>query len=165
MRKLAGKTAIITGASQGIGRAVAQRLYAEGANLVLASLPEHGNAEDVIKQIGASDDRALVVEGDLREIKYVKRLFEETQQRFGAPHIVAAIAGVNMNRPLIDTTDEDYDRIFSINTRATFWIFREAAQKIRDGGLYSGRIKQHGAAGDGRAWRCTPQAKPQSSSL
>ena len=83
MQKLGGKVAIVTGASRGIGRAVAQRLYAEGANLVLASLPEHGNAEDVIKQIGASTARALVVEGDLRQIKFVKRLFEETEQRFG----------------------------------------------------------------------------------
>ena len=138
MQRLAGKTAIITGASQGIGRAVAQRLYAEGASLVLASLPEHGNADDMIKQIGASGDRAHVVEGDLRQISFVKRLFEETEQRFGAPHIVAAIAGVNMNRPVVDTTDNDYDRIFSINTRATFWIFREAAQKIRDGGRILG---------------------------
>ena len=64
MLKLADKTAIITGASQGIGRAVAQRFYAEGANLVLSSLPEHGTAENVIKQIGASEDRVLVVEGD-----------------------------------------------------------------------------------------------------
>ena len=67
MQKLVGKIAIITGASQGIGRAVAQRLYAEGASLVLASLPEHGNAVDVVKQIGASGDRTLVVEGDLRQ--------------------------------------------------------------------------------------------------
>jgi 3-oxoacyl-[acyl-carrier protein] reductase len=138
MQRLAGKTAIITGASQGIGRAVAQRLFAEGASLVLASLPEHGNAEDMIKQIGASGDRAHVVEGDLRQISFVKRLFEETEQRFGAPHIVAAIAGVNMNRPVVDTTDDDYERIFSINARATFWIFREAAQKIRDGGRILG---------------------------
>src|SRR5215831_58750 len=92
MQRLIGKIAIITGASQGIGRAVAQRLYAEGASLVLASVPEHGNAEDVIKQIGASSDRALIVEGDLRQISFVRRLFDEAERRFGAPHIVAAIA-------------------------------------------------------------------------
>ena len=116
----------------------------------MANLPEHGNAEDVVKQIGASGDRALVVEGDLREIEFVKRLFKETQQRFGAPHIVAAIAGVNMNRPLVDTTDEDYDQIFSINTRATFWIFREAARKIRDGGRILG-VSSNMVLQEGRA--------------
>jgi 3-oxoacyl-[acyl-carrier protein] reductase len=138
MQRLANKIAIITGASQGIGRAVAQRFYTEGANLVLASLPEHDTAENVVKNIGASQDRVMVVEGDLRQEDFPKRLFAETEKRFGAPHIVAAIAGVNMNRPMIETSNDDFDRIFSVNTRATFWLFREAALKIRDGGRILG---------------------------
>src|SRR5215831_9034967 len=102
MQRLANKIAIVTGASQGIGRAVANRFYSEGANLVLSSLPEDGAAEDVIRQINASEERVLVVEGDLRQRNFVDQLFEETEKRFGLPHIVAAIAGVNMNRPMID---------------------------------------------------------------
>lgn len=138
MLNLAGKTAIVTGASQGIGRAVAQRFYAAGANLVLSSLPEHGTAENVVKQIGGSEDRVLVVEGDLREEIFVKRLFAEAQKRFGEPHIVAAIAGVNINRPIIDTSDADFEHIFSLNVRATFFLFREAARLVRDGGRIIG---------------------------
>ena len=159
MQKLAGKIAIVTGASQGIGRAVAQRFFAEGANLVLASRPDRGDAEDVIKQIGANADRAIVVEGDLRQVKFVKRLFEETEQRFGAPDIVAAIAGVNKNTLVAEATDEDYDRVFSINTQASFWIFREAAKKVRDGGRILGRIKQLGAPGSAG---CGPLRRKQS---
>jgi 3-oxoacyl-[acyl-carrier protein] reductase len=138
MQKLAGKIAIVTGASQGIGRAVAKRLYADGANLILTYLPEYGNADEAIRQIGATADRALVVEGDLRQIDFVTRLFDEAERRFGGLDIVASIAGVNMNKLVVDTTEDDYERIFSINTRATFWIFREAARQVRDGGRILG---------------------------
>jgi 3-oxoacyl-[acyl-carrier protein] reductase len=138
MQRLRNKVAIVTGVSQGIGLAVAQRFYAEGANLVLASLPEHDTSANVLKKIGASEDRALVVEGDLRQGDFVERIFLATEKRFGAPNIVAAIAGVNINKPMAEATDEDFDRIFSVNTRATFWLFREAARKIRDGGRILG---------------------------
>jgi 3-oxoacyl-[acyl-carrier protein] reductase len=138
MKNLTGKVAIVTGASQGIGRAIAKRLYANGANVVLSYLPEHGNAEDVIQQIGAKGDGAFAVECDLRRIDFVKRLFEETARRFGAPDIVVANAGVNMNKLVIDTTEEDFERIFAINTRGTFFVFQEAARKIRDGGRIVG---------------------------
>jgi 3-oxoacyl-[acyl-carrier protein] reductase len=134
----AGKTVIVTGASQGIGLAVAKRLSLDGANLALTYLPGHGQAEEVIAQIGATADHAFVVAGDLRQPNFVSRLFDETADRFGRPDIVAAIAGVNLNRLVVDTTDEDYDNIFSINTRATFCLFREAARKIRDGGRIIG---------------------------
>jgi 3-oxoacyl-[acyl-carrier protein] reductase len=136
--KLNGKTAIVTGASQGIGLAVAKRFFNDGANLVLTYLPEHGQAERIIEQIGGVRDRVLVIAGDLRQIDFVGSLFEQAKRRFGAPHIVAAIAGVNLNRPVVDTTEEDYDRIFSLNARATFWIFREAARNISDGGRIIG---------------------------
>jgi 3-oxoacyl-[acyl-carrier protein] reductase len=138
MQRLAGKIAIVTGASRGIGCAIAQRFYAEGAKLALASFPEHDRADDVVKQISATSDRAIVVEGDLRQAEFVARIFEETSRRFGSPDIIAAIAGVNMSKLVVDTTDDDYDRIFSINTQSTFRIFREAARRVRDGGRILG---------------------------
>jgi 3-oxoacyl-[acyl-carrier protein] reductase len=137
-KKLNGKTAIVTGASRGIGLAVAKRFFNDGANLVLTYLPEHGQAERIIEQIGGAHDRVLLIAGDLRQIDFVGSLFDQAWRRFGAPHIVAAIAGVNLSRPVVDTTEEDYDRIFSINARATFWIFREAARKVSDGGRIIG---------------------------
>src|SRR5581483_1311093 len=137
-KRLSGKTAIITGASQGIGLAVARRFFNDGANLVVTYLPEDGQADRVVEQIGATKDRALAIAGDLRQIDFIGNLFDHAERRFGRTDIVAAIAGVNLNRPIVDTTEEDYDRIFAVNTRAVFWIFREAARKVSDGGRIIG---------------------------
>jgi 3-oxoacyl-[acyl-carrier protein] reductase len=137
-QKLAGKIAIVTGASQGIGLAVAKRFFADGANLVLTYLPAHGSVEQIMEHVGATDDRAMIIAGDLRRDGFITSLFEAADRRFGAPNIVAAIAGVNLNRPVVDTTEEDYDRVFATNTRATFWIFQEAARRTVDGGRIIG---------------------------
>jgi 3-oxoacyl-[acyl-carrier protein] reductase len=134
MRNLAGKVAVVTGASQGIGLAISRRLYANGASVVLSYLPEHGTAEDVLRQMGANEDRAIAVAGDLRCTDFVMRLFERAIDRFAAPDIVVANAAVNMSKPVVETTEEDFDWIFSLNARATFFVLRAAARHIRDGG-------------------------------
>ncbi len=138
MQGLAGKVAIITGASRGIGHAIATRLYAEGAKLALTYLPGHGETPDVIRRIGATDERAFAFAGDLRRIDFIEELFEETVRRWGALDIVIANAGVNLNKLMADATEEDFDHVFSLNARATFFVFREAARHVRTGGRIIG---------------------------
>src|SRR6185312_2254981 len=118
--------------------AIAKRLHSDGANVVLSYLPEHAKAEEVIRQIGAKAARAFAIAGDLRRADFVKYLFEETTRLFGAPDIVVANAGLNMNKPIADTTEEEFERIFAVNTRGTFFTFREAASKVRNGGRIVG---------------------------
>ena len=138
MGTLTGKVAVITGASQGIGLAIAKRLYADGAKVVLTDLPEHANIDQVLRHIGAKHSMAHVVTGDIRQLDFVKMLFEECRRIFGAPDIVVANAGVNMNKPVVDTTVDDFERIFSVNVRGTFFVFQQAAQKVSDGGRIIG---------------------------
>ena len=131
MPNLIGKVAIVTGASQGIGRAIASRLHTAGASVVSSYLPEHGSAEIKCE---AEVGREFAVEGDVRSVEFIKLLFEETARRFGPPDIVIANAGINMNKAVVDTTEADFDRMFSVNARGTFFMFREAARQVRDGG-------------------------------
>ncbi len=135
---LDGKIAVVTGASQGIGLAIAKRLYTNGAKLVLTYLPEHASSDQVLRHVGAKHGEVRVFAGDIRQLDFVKALFEDCHNSFGAPDIVVANAGVNMNKPVRDTTEDDFERVFSVNVRGTFFVFQQAAQRVSEGGRIIG---------------------------
>jgi 3-oxoacyl-[acyl-carrier protein] reductase len=134
---LRGKTAIVTGSSRGIGQAIAARLYKDGANVVFSFIRDRQTG-DILQAIGANPDRAIAVEADIRSSDEVKKLFDEAESKFGALDIVVANAGVNMSKAVAETTDEDFQRIFSVNAQGTFFVFREAARRVRNGGRIIG---------------------------
>jgi 3-oxoacyl-[acyl-carrier protein] reductase len=138
MPSLDGKVAIVTGASQGIGLGIAKRLRADGAKLVLTYFPEHAEPEHVSEQFGQSGDEIRIIPGDIRRTAFITTLFDKCDRAFGAPDIVVANAGVNMNKPVKDTTEEDFDQIISVNVRGTFFAFQQAAIRIKDGGRIIG---------------------------
>src|SRR4029077_13968703 len=130
---LKGKTAIVTGGSRGIGRAIAEKLAERGAavvvNYTLSSAAEEG-AQAITKAGG----KAIAVQADVSKAADVKRLFAETEKAFGKPAIVVANAGVFAQKVIADSTDEDFDNIFNINARGAFFTLREAARQVQDGG-------------------------------
>jgi 3-oxoacyl-[acyl-carrier protein] reductase len=129
-----GKVAIVTGASQGIGRAIAKRLACDGATVVVNHA---GNVEDASKVVSMIEDtggRALAVEADIRHCGAIRDMFEEVLRRCGALDIVIANAGVNLTRPLIEASEHDFDAIFSVNARGTFFVLQEAAKRVTSGG-------------------------------
>ncbi|KQQ88432.1 SDR family oxidoreductase [Massilia sp. Leaf139] len=130
------KVAIVTGASRGIGRAIALRLAQDGFAVTVNYASRAGDAQEVVDQIAAAGGRALAVQGDVASAADCARLFEATENAFGGVDVLVNNAGVIQpgTTLLADTSDELYERIFAINTRGTFNMLRLAATRLRQGG-------------------------------
>jgi 3-oxoacyl-[acyl-carrier protein] reductase len=129
-----GKNALVTGSSRGIGRAIAERLAADGAAVVVNYARSPQQAREVVDGIKARDGKALAFQADVSKPAEVRHLFDETEKQVGPLDIVVANAGVYLSKPLVEYTEVDYDHLFIINTRGVFFTLQEAARRVRDGG-------------------------------
>jgi len=132
MLSLTGKTAIVTGGSQGIGRDIALLLAKQGAKVVVNYASNDAKAEEALAAIEAANGTALLVKADVSKESDVKTLFDKAQAAFGPPHIVINSAGTMLATypPLIDTTVEEWDHTYGVNTRGAFLVSKEAATRI-----------------------------------
>lgn len=144
---LEGETALITGGSRGIGRAIAERLANDGATVVINYARNERLAHEVVKAIAAKGGKAIAIQADVSKPSEVRRLFSEAEKAIGGLNIVIANAGVHIEKPLIENTEADYDYIFDINTRGVFFTLQEAGRRVRDGGrivvVSTGGTKMH----------------------
>jgi len=131
---LEGKTALVTGGSRGIGRAIGERLAADGATVVINYARNEQLAHEVVKEISAKGGKAMGIQADVSKPAEVRRLFGEAEKAIGTLDVVIANAGVYLSKPLIENTEADYDYVFDINTRGVFFTLQEAARRVRDGG-------------------------------
>jgi len=125
--RFAGQTAIVTGAGRGMGRAVALGLAAEGANVVVAEMDEP-SAKEVVEEIQKAGTGALPVKVDISSVADVRRLFEATVKEFGGVDILVNNAGIGIAKPLVDYTEEDWDRQLGVNLKGMFFATQEAAR-------------------------------------
>ncbi|QDQ82908.1 SDR family oxidoreductase [Paraburkholderia megapolitana] len=128
------RVAIVTGASRGIGAAVAQRLAADGFAVVVNYAAGAASAEALVEQLRASGAKAIAVQADVSRSDDVHRLFETAEAQLGKIDVLVNNAGVLKTLPLADTSDALYDQTFDINVRGTFNTLREAAARLTDGG-------------------------------
>ncbi len=128
------KTAIVTGASRGIGAAIAKRLAAEGASVAVNYSRDEAGASAVVQEITAEGGTALAIQADVSEPEAFKRLFDTTEGVFGAADILINNAGTMRLSPLAEATDADFDRQLSVNLGGTFRSVREAAKRLNNGG-------------------------------
>ena len=134
MGKLNGKVAVVTGASRGIGRGIAERLAKEGASIVVNYTRNADEAKKVVAEIEALGTKAVAVQADVGKVSDVRRLFQETHKAFGRLDILINNAGIFWAKPVADVTEEEYDQIFAINTKGQFFAMQEAAKRMADGG-------------------------------
>ena len=135
MTDLTGKTALVTGAARGIGRAIALRYAALGANVVVNYAGSEEAATVTTAEARGLGAEAIAVKADVSRPAEVERLFAEAIQRFGTIDIVVANAGIEIiERPVLETTEEEFDRLFAVNAKGAFFTLQSAARHIADGG-------------------------------
>jgi 3-oxoacyl-[acyl-carrier protein] reductase len=130
------QVAIVTGASRGIGAAIAQRLARDGYAVVVNYAGRAEEANDVVKAIAAEGGRAISVQADVSQPAAVRTLFDEAAAAFGRVDVLVNNAGVNPPAlpHLAATDDATFDRVFAINVKGTFNALREAATRLERGG-------------------------------
>ncbi len=131
---LQGKVAIITGASSGIGRGIAERLAQEGAAVIVNYGKSADKAQSVVRTIEAKGGKAVAVQADISKVVDIRRLFQDALPHFGRIDIVIANAGIFNQKPLMETSEEEYDSMFALNTKGTFFTLQEAGRHLQNGG-------------------------------
>ena len=132
--QLAGKAALVTGASRGIGAAIARGLAEQGAAVAIGYVRNEERARQVARSITDAGGKAVTIQADLAELSQIERLFDEAERGVGELDIVIANAADAFLAPLIDCTEADYDRIFDTNTKGVFFTLQQAARRVRDNG-------------------------------
>ena len=128
------RVAIVTGASRGIGAAVAERLAADGFAVVVNYAASAGPAETLVRTIEARGQRALAARADVSDANAVRGMFEATEKAFGGVDVLVNNAGIMKLAKVADCDDAAYDEQIAINLKGTFNGMREAARRLRDGG-------------------------------
>lgn len=134
MKTLAGKIAIVTGASKGIGAGIAKRFGAEGAHVVVNYATDRAGAEKVVSEIEASGARALAVQGDVSRRGDVDRLFAETIRVFERVDIVVNNAGIPLFGPFEQQAEAEIRRQLEVNVLGTILVCQEAVRRFGTNG-------------------------------
>jgi len=132
MGRLAGKVAIVTGAGQGIGQAIAVRLGTESAKVIVDYIGQSDGAEETVRRIEQSGSEAEIVAADVTRMDDVRRLVDAAWGRFGSADILVNNAGMEIKSDFWDTTEEEYDRVLQVNLRGAFFLSQAFVRRLRD---------------------------------
>ena len=128
------KVAIVTGASRGIGAAVAERLAGDGFTVVINYSGDAKSAEALARKIEGKGGRALTAKADVSDPNAVRGMFDATEAAFGGVDVLVNNAGIMKLTKIADSDDALFDQHIAVNLKGTFNASREAAKRLRDGG-------------------------------
>ena len=131
---LAGKVAIVTGASSGIGYAIAQLFAEHGAAVAINYYTQADKANELTRKIEAAGGRAIALEGDVSDASAVESLVATTVETFGRLDILVNNAGIEQSAPLLETDEENWDRTIAVNLKGPFLCLRAAARRMQEDG-------------------------------
>jgi len=131
---LQGKVALVTGAAQGIGRAIALRLAQEGAAVVIEDRVANDRARETLAQVQATGVRACLIEGDIGLAEVDQRVIAEAVAQMGRVDILVNNAGVERRAGFLDVTEADYDLVLNVNLKGVFFLTQAFARHVRERG-------------------------------
>lgn len=136
MSELDGKTAVVAAGAKNLGGLISVQLAELGANVAVHynSDGSEADADRTVAAVEAAGAKALKIQGDLTVPANVTSLFDETARVFGGVDIAINTVGKVLRKPILDTTEAEYDSMFDINSKAAFFFIKEAGQRLNDGG-------------------------------
>lgn len=129
-----GKVALVTGSSRGIGAATAKRLARDGYRVTVNCVVNRDLAAGVVREIKAAGGQAIWEQADVSDPRAVGRLFEANDRAFGGVDVVVNNAGIMNLSSFAQMSDDDFNRMIDVNLKGGFFVLREAAKRVRDGG-------------------------------
>jgi 3-oxoacyl-[acyl-carrier protein] reductase len=130
MSKLKNKVAVVTGASKGIGAAIAKALASEGASVVVNYSSSKEGADRVVAEITSKGGKAIAVQGDVSKTKDVDRIFAETKKQYGALDVLVNNAGIYEFSPIGEVTEDKFHRLFNTNVLGLLLASQQAAKQF-----------------------------------
>lgn len=131
---LEGKVALVTGASRGLGREIAQTLAEHGARVVVNYTNSSAKAEEVVAAIRQAGGEAIAVQADISRLDQLEALFQKTLEAFGQLDILVNNAGQIVYKPIAAVTEDDFDQLFAVNVKGTYFACQLAYQHMNSNG-------------------------------
>lgn len=129
-QKLTGKVALVTGSSRGIGRKIAEELALQGAKVIINYAGNSEKAIAVVAAIKKQGGEATAIQADISQVVEVERLFQGAMEAYGKIDILVNNAGIMITKPITAITEEDFDRIFAVNVKGTYFACQQAARHM-----------------------------------
>ena len=134
MGSLDGKSVVVTGGNSGIGKAIVLAMAAEGANVVVDWVAHGDQTKQLIQQVEQAGGKAVGVEADISKSADLHTMMQKAVDEFGRLDVLVNNAGVETRQSLLDTTEEDYDKVMEINMKSAFFASQAAAKRFIDQG-------------------------------
>ncbi|MFD1722025.1 SDR family NAD(P)-dependent oxidoreductase [Amnibacterium endophyticum] len=134
MGSLDGKSVVVTGGNSGIGKAIVLAMAAEGASVVVDWVAHEDQTEQLLQQVRDAGGKAVGVEADISKADDLHRMMQKAVDEFGRLDVLVNNAGIETRQSLLDTTEEDYDKVMAINMKSAFFASQAAAKRFIDQG-------------------------------